>query len=106
MLKHCEVHCRGQPKLLHQLLHSARMAKVQLSTLTETVVHMPSSNNFRAQRGPTLDISRTEMEAMTQRLRSKLSPALERLGKECFVEWVGEYVSLSTLLQNNRPNFM
>ena len=106
MLKHCEVHCRGQPKLLHQLLHSARMAKVQLSTLTETVVHMPSSNNPRAQRGPTLDISRTEMEAMTQRLRSKLSPALERLGKECFVEWVGEYVSLSTLLQNNCPNFM
>ena len=90
--KLCELFCRGQPKLLHQLLHSARMAKVQLSTLTETVVHMPSSSNPRAQRGPTLNISRTEMEGMTQRLRSKLSPPLEKLGKECFVEWVGECV--------------
>lgn len=95
MLRLCDIYCRGQPKLLHQLLHSARMAKVQLSTLTETVVHMPSSSNPRAQRGPTLNISRIEMEGMTQRLRSKLSPPLERLGKECYVDWVGECVSQS-----------
>ena len=83
-------HCRGQPKLLHQLLHSARLAKVQLSTLMETVVYVPNSTDSRGPQGPALPITRADLESITQRLRSRLSPPLEKLGKECFVEWAGK----------------
>ena len=81
---------RGQPKLLHQLYESAKLAKVQLSTETETVVHVPSSRNPRGSQGPILPITRRDLEEITKRLRHRLAPPLERLGKECHVEWVGE----------------
>jgi len=82
--------CRGQPKLQHQLYESAKLAKVQLSTESETVVHVPASRNPRGQQGVTLPITRRDLEDITKRLRNRLAPPLERLGKECHVEWVGE----------------
>lgn len=78
---------RGQPELLHQLYESARLSKVQLSSTDNVVVHVPSS---RVTKGPEIPITRKELEQTTQWLRFKLGPPLERLGKECHVEWAGE----------------
>ena len=76
----------GRPELLQQLHESARLAKVQLSTATETTVHVPSSKSAQ---GPSIPLSRKEMEQITRKLRLRLGPPLERLGKECHVQWAG-----------------
>lgn len=76
----------GRPELLQQLHESARLAKVQLSSATETTVHVPSSKSAQ---GPSIPLSRNQMEQITRKLRLRLGPPLERLGKECHVQWAG-----------------
>ena len=79
---------RGQPALLHQLLDSVRLAKVHLTTQTETVIHIPSSKNLRGSNGFTLNITRKEMEEVTQSLRMKLAPPLAKLAQDCHIDWI------------------
>lgn len=69
------------------LYKAARAAKIELSTKEETSIAVTCPTEDKPVE---ISLTRDEMELSTQWLRFKLGPPLERLGKECHIEWAGE----------------
>lgn len=90
---------RGQADLMLEIYKAARCAKIELSTKDETTIMVP--NGYDQSKPVEVTLSRQEMELTTSWLRFKLGPPLERLGKECHIEWSGEIPSEELLQLGN-----